>query len=103
MSIGKVKLWKTAQGFGFIEKDDGSGDTFVHARTAQAAGFESLAVGQRIEFNIGINPRNNRDHAVDLKLLDPVISTRSLASEDSSGRDEHLAHMQLAETTFMRR
>ena len=52
MSEGKVKWFNESKGFGFIEKNDGSGDVFVHYSAIQAGGFKTLAEGQSVSFDV---------------------------------------------------
>mmetsp|Transcript_60832 Transcript_60832/g.94589 ORF Transcript_60832/g.94589 Transcript_60832/m.94589 type:complete len:151 (+) Transcript_60832:47-499(+) len=47
---GAVKWFNTEKGFGFIERDDGEGDVFVHQTAIHAEGFRSLAEGEEVEF-----------------------------------------------------
>ncbi len=52
MSEGKVKWFNESKGFGFIEKNDGSGDIFVHYSAIQAGGFKTLSEGQSVSFDV---------------------------------------------------
>lgn len=49
---GKVKWFDTKKGYGFIEKEDGSGDVFVHYTAIKQEGFKNLEEGQEVEFDI---------------------------------------------------
>ena len=52
MSEGRVKWFNESKGFGFIEKNDGSGDVFVHYSAIQTQGFKTLAEGQSVSFDV---------------------------------------------------
>lgn len=49
---GTVKWFNDAKGFGFISRDQGGDDLFVHFREIQSQGFKSLAEGQKVSFNV---------------------------------------------------
>lgn len=49
---GTVKWFNPAKGFGFITRDDGGKDVFVHFSAIQAEGFRTLDEGQRVEFEV---------------------------------------------------
>ncbi len=52
MTIGTVKFFNTAKGFGFISPEGGGKDVFVHATALEAAGMRSLGEGQKVSFDI---------------------------------------------------
>ena len=49
---GVVKWFNEAKGFGFITREDGGKDCFVHHTAIQGSGFKNLAEGQRVEFEV---------------------------------------------------
>ncbi len=51
-TIGTVKWFNDAKGFGFITPENGDKDCFVHHTAITAVGFRSLAEGDRVEFDI---------------------------------------------------
>jgi CspA family cold shock protein len=46
--MGTVKWYNAAKGFGFIVRDAGRKDVFVHASALQRAGIAGLSGGQRV-------------------------------------------------------
>lgn len=52
MTIGTVKWFNPAKGFGFIQPDDGSKDVFVHISAVERAGLGTLKEGQKVQFDL---------------------------------------------------
>jgi len=67
MTIGTVKFFNTAKGFGFISPEGGNKDVFVHASAVEAAGMRSLAEGQKVSFDVQPDPKGSK--AVNLKAV----------------------------------
>ena len=55
-SVGKVKWFNDAKGFGFITTEKGE-DVFVHFSAIQAKGFRSLPEGAQVEFDMVEGPK----------------------------------------------
>lgn len=49
---GKVKWFNNQKGYGFLTKEDGSGDVFVHYSSVQGDGYKSLVEGEDVEFDV---------------------------------------------------
>lgn len=65
-TIGQVKFFNSAKGFGFIAPEGGGKDVFVHVSAVEAAGLRTLNEGQRITFDVEADKRGPK--AVNLKL-----------------------------------
>jgi CspA family cold shock protein len=51
-TIGTVKWFNDAKGFGFITPENGEKDCFVHHSAIKMDGFRSLSEGDRVEFDL---------------------------------------------------
>jgi CspA family cold shock protein len=49
---GTVKWFNGSKGYGFIERDDGGDDVFVHYTAIIDDGYRNLDEGQRVEFAV---------------------------------------------------
>ena len=68
---GKVKFFNVQKGFGFIQRDEGGEDVFVHISQVERAGLEGLAEGQELQFNLV--DRGGKISAADLQVVGEVI------------------------------
>lgn len=53
---GSVVHWNAERGFGFVQRDTDQREIFVHISEIDAA-YESLALGQRVEFETAESER----------------------------------------------
>ena len=67
LHYGTVASWDEARGFELIADADGGNDIFVHVSAAEQAGIE-LSEGLRLRYDVGVDARNNRPMATNLKL-----------------------------------
>jgi len=87
---GTVKFFNSNKGFGFIQREEGGDDVFVHVSSVERAGLEGLAEGQQLEFTLV--DRGGRVSASDLKIVGEVIPVqkreapqRQLTGERATG------------------
>lgn len=57
MARGTVKWFNDSKGYGFIEREDGEDDVFVHFSSIQMDGFKTLTEGQQVEFELATGDR----------------------------------------------
>jgi CspA family cold shock protein len=74
---GKVKFFNAQKGFGFIQRDEGGEDVFVHISQVERAGLEGLAEGQELQFNLV--DRGGKVSAADLQMVGDVIPVAAKA------------------------
>ncbi|WP_028623968.1 cold shock domain-containing protein [Pseudomonas sp. Ant30-3] len=75
MSVGKVKWFNNAKGFGFINADAAEGryedgctiDFFAHYSSIQMDGYKTLKAGQLVNFEIVQGPKGL--HAVNITAV----------------------------------
>lgn len=56
-ATGTVKFFNGMKGFGFITRDDGQADAFVHISAVERSGLRGLQEGDRLEFDIEVDRR----------------------------------------------
>jgi len=67
-ATGTVKFFNSMKGFGFIQRDDGQPDAFVHISAVERAGIPTLNEGDRLEFEIEVD-RRGKFAAVNLSAI----------------------------------
>jgi cold shock protein len=81
---GVVKFFNPQKGFGFIVRDDGGEDVFVHISAVEQAGLTDLADGQPLEFTLV--DRGGRISATNLRIEgEPMAVERSGGGDGGSG------------------
>lgn len=62
---GTVKWFNNSKGYGFISREDGGKDLFVHFSNVTGDGYKSLNEGDKVTFKIGEGPKG--EHATDVE------------------------------------
>ena len=57
MREGQVKWFNEKKGYGFIPREDGEKDLFVHFSAIQGDGFKTLKEGEKVRFEIENTPK----------------------------------------------
>ena len=65
MPTGTVKWYDPDKGFGFVAREDGGNDLFLHH---SVVGLETLAEGDRITFSVGFGLKGER--AEDIRVIE---------------------------------
>jgi len=64
--LGVVKWFNGEKGYGFIARDNGEKDVFVHFSAIKAEGFRTLREGQRVEFEVAEGEKGPQAQNVDI-------------------------------------
>jgi cold shock protein len=65
--MGNVKWFNAAKRYGFIQRDDGGKDVFVHISAVEKAGYSGLAEGAKISYEL-MTGRGGKTSAENLRL-----------------------------------
>ncbi len=68
MTVGTVKWFNPAKGYGFIEPEDGSKDVFVHISAVERSELGTLREGQKVSFELE-RGQQGKTSAVNLKAV----------------------------------
>jgi CspA family cold shock protein len=66
MPIGTVKFFNPDKGFGFIQPEDGTSDSFVHISAVERSGMGTLQKDQRVKYELETD-RRGKTSAVNLE------------------------------------
>ena len=67
MEQGTVKWFDNAKGYGFVTRENGGKDVFVHHSAIEGTGYKSLDEGQKVEFEVTQGQKG--DQAVNVKKI----------------------------------
>ncbi|MDJ0979513.1 MAG: cold-shock protein [Erythrobacter sp.] len=56
-ATGTVKFFNATKGFGFLVRDDGQPDAFVHISAVERSGLSAINEGERFEFDLEVDRR----------------------------------------------
>jgi len=56
-ATGTVKFFNSMKGFGFLTRDDGQPDAFVHISAVERSGLAGINEGERYEFDLEVDRR----------------------------------------------
>lgn len=56
-ATGTVKFFNSMKGFGFLTRDDGQPDAFVHISAVERSGLSAINEGERYEFDLEVDRR----------------------------------------------
>lgn len=83
---GTVKWFNAGKGYGFIERDNGEGDVFVHYSAVTGTGFKTLDEGQRVEFDVVESEKGPQ--AQEVNTLGESSSVSAFGDEDEDDDDD---------------
>lgn len=78
--IGTVKWFSAPKGYGFIGRNDGEEDVFVHFSAIQMEGYKRLKEGQEVEFSIEDGPKG-------LQAANVILASESAEEESTPLED----------------
>lgn len=67
MSIGTLKWFSDAKGYGFIAPNEGGKELFAHFSAVDASGFKTLRQNAQVQFDMAEGPRG--PHAINIRLI----------------------------------
>ena len=74
MASGTVKWFSNEKGYGFIARDDGGGDLFVHFSAVEGDGYRSLSEGDEVTFDVGEGAKGPQaQNVVVVRSADPRV------------------------------
>ena len=83
---GTVKWFNETKGYGFLRRDDGQSDCFVHHSEIQSQGYRTLQEGERVEFDVVQQPKGPK--ASNVVKLDEVGGGDAGDTADAAAADD---------------
>ena len=82
---GTVRWFNNAKGYGFLGRDDGGPDVFIHYSAIEASGYKTLREGEAVTYEIvkGTTGRPQADKVVSLRSAhagNPANTTPAVAN-----------------------
>ena len=81
MSVGVVKWFNNAKGFGFIIPEDGNEDLFAHYSAITMDGYKTLKAGQPVTFDVTKGEKGL--HAINIAAVPTPELSEASATEAS--------------------
>ena len=83
-TLGTVKWFNNAKGYGFIQPDGGEGDVFAHYSAIQMDGFRTLKPGMRVKFVLA-----DGDKGAQAQNIEVLQDDQQAASSTGSAPEEN--------------
>ncbi|MES9856759.1 MAG: cold-shock protein [Sedimenticola sp.] len=71
-TIGTVKWFNNAKGYGFVTPEQGETDIFIHFSAIVMDGYKTLKEGQRVQFELEEGPKGL--HAANLQEVAQAVA-----------------------------
>ena len=84
-----MKFFNAAKGFGFVVRDDGGEDVFVHISAVEQIGLRELGEGQKLAFTL--TDRNGRISATDIVIEGDIVAPRERSERSYEDRPPRAA------------
>ena len=63
-AVGTVKFFNAGRGYGFVVRDCGGDDLFVHFSSIETKGFKVLAENNRVSYTVGVGQKGPEARSV---------------------------------------
>jgi CspA family cold shock protein len=89
MTIGKVKWFNNAKGYGFILPEDGTEDLFAHYTSIEMEGYKTLRAGQPVNFELARGDKGL--FAANITFVDTIYQeTQKISSDEATVNESAL-------------